>query len=184
MLIRIEPPSRTTAPTAGECLDQVANRAEAIGVGRKIECSRRPHRLRDHGLRQHQITGERIEYVLPWANRVRVAQRDRRSGLKSADQIVHNPKWRPIPAADDVARPHGRDAACIGEEAFAKRPGDELGASLGVAVGITAAQAVALAEWTASAVVFIYLVARYHDHRTHARYRAHGLKHVGGSHYI
>ena len=68
-----EPYVGTLAEKLRECLDQVAHRTKAIRVGSKIQRSRRAGGVVDHGLRQHQIAGERIEHVLPRANGVRVA---------------------------------------------------------------------------------------------------------------
>ena len=166
------PPARTPAPIGGECLDEIRHRAEAVRVRGEIQGDRRAVGVGDHGLRQHQIAGERIEHVLPGPHGLRISQRHGFTRLEGRDDVGHDPERRPVPAADDVARPRRRDPARAAEEALPEGMSEDLGASLGAAIGIVTAEAVVLGERTAATLVLVDLVARHHERGAHARHRS------------
>ena len=134
------------------------------------------------GARPAEVAGERLEHVLPGADRGRVAdraparrpaRRARRRGR--AGPGAQSPPPMTLPARAEASR----GAVGAGEERAPVRRGDQLGARLAAAVGVVAAHRLVLAVAPVPArgsrstcrVVTI-------DHGAHAVGGAHGLEHV------
>ena len=154
-------------------------------VGPEIPAAGEALRVLEQALREQQVARERLEHVLPWPGRARVADLDDVAARGAAHDVGNEPVFRPVAAADDVARARARHAdAALFEERAPIGGRHELGRALAGAVRVVTTHRVGLAVRLDLLAVLVALVTGDDHDRAHRRKCSHGLEHVGGAHHV
>src|SRR5579859_1245531 len=130
-------------------------------------------------LSEPEISGQRFQYVLPWADSVRIANMEDRARGGGAYEIRHQAVFGPVAAADDVARAHCGDTwPGFAEKALMVALGHQLGAGLGSAVRIVSPERIILQVAGCGAPFAVYLVTCDVDEHLRRIYTANGIQQV------
>ena len=108
----VERPAQLRRPQLGDPLDQPADRPRVL-LGRAEVPSGRVLGRVPQRLREHEVAAQRVEHVLPRADRVGVANARRLAGERRAHDVGHEPVLAPVAAADHVAGARRRDARAV-----------------------------------------------------------------------
>ena len=190
VLAAIRHPARALTPCRSEPLHDPLHRlgifivraeVPAFGIGRAFFIEL---------LRQHQITGQRLQHMLPGAGGVGVADVDRTAFCDGAHDIRNEPVVCPIAAADDVARPAGSDRHAMlfvfirMEVGVAVCGRHQFCAALAAGVGIVTAHRFILAVAPCPFAVLVTLIGGDIHHRLHAVCAAHRFKQIHCAHHV
>ena len=162
--ILIEYPGSVAAPEGRHLVCDPGDGLGVVVVGAEVVGSGEFRIVREQLLGEEEVAVERLEHVLPGADRVRVADADGLAGLEAADEVGDEAVGGPVAAADDVAGAGGGEGDCVlgklatREIGLAVGGGDDLGAGLGAGVGIVAAERIGLAVGPEPFLVLVALV--------------------------
>ena len=126
--------------------------------------------------------------MLPRTRESGIAHRDRFAGRERADGVGHDAVLGPVAAADDVARAGRgeRDVGAVREKRIAIRGHDDFRRRFARAVGIVAAERIALLEIARrrATVILVALVACDHDDGAWEIHCADGFEQIGGAEHV
>ena len=176
------------APGVDEDLGELLHRDVILSRRPKIPAGApRCRRIGEHRGGERQITGERLEHMLPRPHGCRIPHRHRLTGREVPHDVGDDPVGRPVAAANHVAGADGRQLnAMFAESAQRKEApavggGHEFGRPLACTIGIMAAEPVSLIVRPAVSMGLVALVAgdgnqhaglTGHAHRVEQRRRA------------
>ena len=182
----IDLPAKVRVPALVDPVDDPADRLRIIRRGAEVPAPLVLGRL-EQRLRELEVAAERIEHVLPGADRLGVAYRNDLTGERRSHDVGNQAVLSPVAPADHIAGAGGAQARTGGirsEERAQVGVRHQLGAALGAGVRIVSALGVVLHERTTLFPVVVALVRRDVHDGPHTRRLAHGLKHVHRAHHI
>ena len=109
----VDLPARAFAPLPRAIFDDPRDRPLIFARRAKVPTSREANRFVKQRFRKNKAATERLEHVLPWPRRRRIANCKRGAGRKSAHDIGNKAFGGPIAAPDDVAGTYGCHADVI-----------------------------------------------------------------------
>ncbi len=141
-------------------------------------------------LGERKISRERLQHVLPGANRAWAAHDRGGAALECAQQVGYQAVDSPVATADHIAGPSAGNAYARyrtrggREERALIGGGDQFRTCLTVAIRIVAAEPVAFRVSVRAFKIFVAFVTCHVDHGAHAADLANRVEHVNGAHHI
>src|SRR5579862_824871 len=170
MLQGVAIPAQTLAPERHESGHHSFHRGHILSGWAEIPGLRMRLTFMPQLLGQTQIAVQRLEHMLPGANRPGIAYPDRTLARSSPHKIRNQPIGSPISSTDHIPGPRGGHCdAHSGQKRVSISRGDELGASFAAAVRIVTAHGVVLAIAQYPFTVFVTLVTRDIQQYPHSR---------------
>ena len=136
--------------------------------------------------RDHQVSEQRLKYMLVWPCGIGIAHPDGSSGLRGAHTIRNDAVVGKIAAADYVARPGRRNRRCVfsTEKAADVTMRHQLRAALGIGIRIIAIQWVVFPVAPDPFLVVVDLVGGYVEHAAHCIAHPYTFQQIHRTHHV
>ena len=186
----VQVPACAVAPVLSELLDDPLYGLGVFFSGTKVKGLRKGWALGVEIFSKCKVATQGLQYMLPGARGVGVADVDALAGFDGAQDVWNKPVLGPISATDNVACP----SCCQGdlmftvfrciEERVAIGCRDQFGAAFAAAVRVEAAHGFVLTVTPHPFFVLVALVGGDVDDGTHGGRLAHGFQKIYGAHDI
>ena len=174
----------TGAETGARQFDDISNTSRGLLVRTKIIGTRQQRTLPQR-LSQSEVSSQRIEHMLPGANRLRMPDLQNPLRLPGPDRIRNQTVLGPIAPTYHIAGPRGHYRHTLRSQKRVPIAVDHhLAGGLTSAVRIVTAQPVLLAEWSVLPCIMVDLVRGYHYGHFYTVQPPQRIKQVGGAHDI